>query len=186
LFLINDLLNVSRIQSGKIKMHFTLSPPRAIVDEILSISKINSEKHKLVLEIAENLPDMMLDKEKLKEVMINLISNAIKYSPAGGDVNVRMKVDEANLRIEIQDHGIGIPKEHQSKLFEAFYRVDSSHTASIPGTGLGLTIVKAIVEHHGGRTWFESEVGKGTTFFLLIPARREIKRGEPGSEIGTM
>jgi signal transduction histidine kinase len=129
---------------------------------------------------------MMLDKEKLKEVMINLISNAIKYSPAGGEVNLRMKMDESNLRIEIQDHGIGIAKEHQPKLFEAFYRVDSSHTAAIPGTGLGLTIVKAIVEHHGGRCWFESEVGKGTTFFLLIPARREIKRGELGSEIGSM
>jgi PAS domain S-box-containing protein len=186
LFLINDLLNVSRIQSGKIKMHYTLIQPRVIVDEILNISKINSEKHKLVLDIASGLPDMMLDREKLKEVMINLISNAIKYSPTGGEVNLRMKMDESNLRIEVQDHGIGIPKEHQSKLFEAFYRVDSSHTASIPGTGLGLTIVKAIVEHHGGRCWFESEVGKGTTFFLLIPARREIKRGELGSEIGSM
>ncbi len=186
LFLINDLLNVSRIQSGKIKMHYTLIQPRIIVDEILNISKINSEKHKLLLHIAEGLPDMMLDKEKLKEVMINLISNAIKYSPAGGDVDLTMRVDEANLRIDVQDHGIGIPKEHQSKLFEAFYRVDSSHTASIPGTGLGLTIVKAIIEHHGGRCWFESEVGKGTTFSLLIPARREIKRGEPGSEIGSM
>jgi PAS domain S-box-containing protein len=186
LFLINDLLNVSRIQSGKIKMHYTLIQPRVIVDEILNISKINSEKHKLVLDIAPGLPDMMLDKEKLKEVMINLISNAIKYSPAGGEVNVRMKMDESNLKIEVQDHGIGIPKEHQSKLFEAFYRVDSSHTASIPGTGLGLTIVKAILEHHGGRCGFESEVGKGTTFSLLIPARREIKRGELGSEIGSM
>src|SRR5258708_10846510 len=128
----------------------------------------------------------MLDKEKLKEVMINLISNATKYPPAGGEVNLRMKMDETNLRIEVQDHGIGIPKEHQSKLFEAFYRVDSSHTASIPGTGLGLTIVKAIIEHHGGRCWFESEVGKGTTFFLLIPSRREIKSGELVSEIGSM
>jgi PAS domain S-box-containing protein len=186
LFLINDLLNVSRIQSGKIKMHFTLTPPRAIVDEILNISKINSEKHKLVLEVADGLPDIMLDKEKLKEVMINLISNAIKYSPQGGDVNLRMRMDESNLRIEVQDHGIGIAKEHQSKLFEAFYRVDSSHTAAIPGTGLGLTIVKAITEHHGGRCWFESEVGKGTTFFLLIPARKEIRRGEIGSELGSM
>ena len=186
LFLINDLLNVSRIQSGKIKMHFTLIRPRTIVDEILNISKINSDKHKLVLEIAEDLPEMMLDKEKLKEVMINMISNAIKYSPMGGDVNVRMRMDESNLRIEVQDHGIGIAKEHLSKLFEAFYRVDSSHTAAIPGTGLGLTIVKAIAEHHGGRTWLDSEVGKGTTFFLLIPARREIKRGELGSELGTM
>ncbi len=186
LFLINDLLNVSRIQSGKIKMHFTLIPPRAIVDEILNISKVNSDRHRLVIDIADGLPDMMLDKEKLKEVLINLISNAIKYSPSGGDVNVRMKMDESNLRIEVQDHGIGIPKEHQGKLFEAFYRVDSSHTAAIPGTGLGLTIVKAITEHHGGRCWFESEVGQGTSFFLLIPARREIKRGELGSELGSM
>jgi signal transduction histidine kinase len=122
----------------------------------------------------------------MKEVLINLLSNAIKYSPAGGDVHVRMLLEEGNLRIEVQDPGIGIPAEHQAKLFQAFYRVDNSATASIPGTGLGLVIAKAIVEHHGGRIGFASEAGKGTTFHLLIPVRRELDSRQIGRQMGTM
>ena len=129
---------------------------------------------------------MLLDKEKLKEVFLNLMSNAIKYSPDGGTVHVKMSHHEGNLRVEIRDEGIGISKANQDKIFQAFYRVDSSHTAKIPGTGLGLVIVKAIVEQHGGHTWFESEEGKGTTFFLLIPVRREIRRGDADYTLGTM
>lgn len=180
LFLINDLLNVSRIQSGKMKMNFALTEPKSIVHEVLSISKVQSTKHKIVLEIADGLPEMMLDKEKLKEVMINLMSNAIKYSPEGGNVWVRMRQEESNLRIEIQDQGMGISKENLPKLFNAFYRVDSSITAEIPGTGLGLVIVKAIVEHHGGKIWLDSDLGKGTTFFILIPIKREIMQAVTG------
>jgi PAS domain S-box-containing protein len=186
LFLINDLLNVSRIQSGKIKMNFAPAAPRSVVEEILGISKVQSEKHKLLLEIEEGLPEMLLDREKLKEVLINLVSNAIKYSPQGGNVWVRMRREGANLRIEVQDLGMGISRENQEKLFQAFFRVDSSLTAEIPGTGLGLLIVKAIVENHGGKIWLESEPGKGTTFFILIPIRQEIRRGEVGYDLGSM
>ena len=129
---------------------------------------------------------MLLDKEKLKEVMVNLISNAIKYSPKGGGVRIRLRLEEANLRIDVQDEGIGISPENLPKLFQAFYRVDSSHTAEIAGTGLGLVIVKAIVEHHGGRIWVESEVGKGTCISFLIPVRREINPSEVGRSLGSM
>jgi signal transduction histidine kinase len=186
LFLINDLLNVSRIQAGKMKMHFVPTPPRAVVDEVLSISKLRSDRHELAVEAAPDLPVMLLDKEKLKEVMVNLISNAIKYSPKGGTVRVRLRLEEANLRIDVQDEGIGIAPENLPKLFQAFYRVDSSHTAEIAGTGLGLVIVKAIVEHHGGRIWVESEVGKGTCVSFLIPVRREINPSEVGRSLGSM
>jgi signal transduction histidine kinase len=185
LYLINDLLNVSRIQSGKMKMHYAPTSPRTILDEVRKISRVHSEKHELVAEIDPALPEMLLDKEKLKEVMINLISNAIKYSPAGGKVWVRMRLEEGNLRLEIQDQGIGISPEHREKLFQAFYRVDSSSTAQIPGTGLGLVIVKAIVEHHGGRIWLESAPGQGTTFFVLIPGRREVGRDQLGRQMGS-
>jgi signal transduction histidine kinase len=186
LFLINDLLNVSRIQSGKMKLNVERIPPASIVEEILGISKVQSDKHELVVEIAPGLPPMWLDKEKLKEVTVNLISNAIKYSPKGGKVWVRMFLDGANLRVEIKDQGIGVAKEHLPKLFEAFYRVDSSHTAEIPGTGLGLVIVKAIVEHHGGRVWIDSELGQGTTVGFLLPVRRELNPAEMGRDLGSM
>ncbi|MBI2899555.1 MAG: PAS domain-containing protein [Planctomycetes bacterium] len=180
LFLINDLLNVSRIQSGKMKMHFELCDPRQAVTEVLNISKVQSAMHQIHLELAEDVPAMMVDLDKMKEVMINLLSNAIKYSPNGGGVWVRMRREEANLRIEVQDEGMGIPRENLPKLFQAFYRVDSSLTSEIPGTGLGLVIVKAIVEHHGGRIWLDSEPGKGTTFFILIPVRREAPQQPAG------
>lgn len=180
LYLINDLLNVSRIQSGKMKMHFEPVDPRLIVTEVLNISKVQSAKHQIHLELADGLPAMMLDLEKLKEVMINLLSNAIKYSPDGGNVWVRMRMEESNLRIEIEDQGIGIAQENIPKLFQAFYRVDNSLTYEIPGTGLGLVIVKAIIDHHGGKIWVESEIGKGTKMILLIPMRREIREEPTG------
>ncbi len=186
LFLINDLLNVSRIQSGRMRMNFALIPPRAVADEILGISKLQSEKHQIVPEIADGLPPMLLDKEKMKEVLVNLVSNAIKYSPGGGKVWLRMRLEDRNLRIEVQDQGMGISKENQEKLFQAFARVDASDAAGIPGTGLGLVIAKAIVERHDGRIWLESESGRGTTFFILIPARGEIRPGEAGSELGSL
>jgi len=186
LYLINDLLNVSRIQSGKLKLHFQPTYPRLIVDQIMNISKVQSADHTLEIQVDESLPEMLLDREKMKEALINLVSNAIKYSPRGGTVWIRMRRDASNLRIEVQDQGIGIPEEHQKNLFQAFFRVDSSHTAEISGTGLGLVIVKAIVEHHGGKIWVESRPGSGTTFFILIPIRQEIRRGEPGWELGSM
>ena len=167
-------------------MNFALVPPRTLLDEVLGISKIQSEKHRILPEIAGDLSPMLLDKEKMKEVLINLLSNAVKYSPAGGDIHVRMRAEEQNLRIEVQDHGLGIPKEHRDRLFQAFSRLDTADTAGIPGTGLGLAIAKAIVEHHDGRIGFESEPGRGTTFFVLIPIRKEIRRGEAGSELGSL
>ncbi len=186
LALINDLLNVSRIQSGRIKMNLSPASPRSVVDEIMGISKVQSERHQIVLDAEPDLPELLLDKEKMKEVMVNLISNAIKYSPKGGEVRVRLRREEANLRIDVRDQGVGIPREHQPKIFEAFYRVDTSYTAEIPGTGLGLVIVKAIVEHHGGSVSFESDVGKGTTFTVLLPIRGEIPREERAKDMGSM
>jgi two-component system sensor histidine kinase VicK len=183
LFLINDLLNVSRIQSGKMKMNVERTAPRAVVDEILGISKVHSDKHELVVEVAPDLPLMWLDKE---EVMVNLISNAIKYSPKGGKVWVIMRLDGTNLRIEVKDQGIGIAKENLPNLFQAFYRVDSSHTAEIAGTGLGLVIVKAIVEHHGGRIWIDSEVGQGSVISILLPVLHELNSSELGRQLGSM
>jgi signal transduction histidine kinase len=148
---------------------------------VLRIARVQSDKHKIELDIAPGLPRMMLDRDKIKEVLINLISNAVKYSPDGGAVRVRMKQVESNVQVEIQDEGMGISPENQKKLFQAFYRVDNSLTYEVSGTGLGLAIVKAIVDQHGGRVWCESEVGRGSTFFVLLPIRTEAKREEEPS-----
>lgn len=173
LYLINDLLNISRIQSGKMKLNFEMTDPASLVPEALRIARIRSERHHLVVDVEPGLPPMLLDRDKIREVLINLISNAVKYSPNGGRVGVRMRRAEGNVRIEVQDEGIGISREHQEKLFQMFYRVDSSLTYEVSGTGLGLAIVKAIAEHHGGRVWVESEPGRGSTFFVLLPIRAQ-------------
>ncbi|MBI2933860.1 MAG: GAF domain-containing protein [Planctomycetes bacterium] len=181
LYLINDLLNVSRIQSGRLKMHLEMTAPGALVQEVLKIARVQSEKHEVVVDVAADLPEMLLDRDKIKEVLINLLSNAVKYSPKGGRVWLRLKKLEGNLQIEVQDEGMGIAPENRSKLFQAFYRVDNSSTYEVSGTGLGLAIVKAIVDHHGGRVWVESEVGHGSTFYALLPIRTEARREEEAS-----
>jgi two-component system phosphate regulon sensor histidine kinase PhoR len=128
---------------------------------------VQSTKHKLVVEIADDLPELLMDKDKMKEVSINLVSNAIKYSPEGGNVWIRMSMHEGNLRMEIQDQGMGIAQEHLGHIFDAFYRVDSTLTYKVSGTGLGLAIVKSIVEAHQGTIRVESEPGKGSRFYVL-------------------
>ncbi len=185
LFLIQDLLNVAKIESGKLVLKPELVPPRALLEEILGISKVQSQKHKLTVVIAPDMPDVYADRERMKEVLINMISNAIKYSPKGGEVVVTMDIWEKNVRVRVKDPGIGIAKEHLQKIFEQFFRVDSSLTYEVPGTGLGLTIVKAIVEAHGGKITVESEVGVGSTFTVLFPARRELKSSDWGKAGGS-
>jgi signal transduction histidine kinase len=176
LYLIEDLLNLSRIESGRLQLNLEMTAPSLIVEEIMGLSKLHSDKHRLMMEIEPDLPEMLMDKEKMKEVVINLVSNAIKYSPDGGEVRIKLYLDEGNLRLDVIDQGIGIPKEMRKKIFEQFFRVDSSMTAEIGGTGLGLAIVKSIVEAHGGVIKVESEVGKGSTFSVLLPVRQEKKR----------
>jgi len=171
LALINNLLHVSQIHSGRLKMNLQICDPRACILDILGISKLQSDRHQIVTEFSPHIPRLALDIERMKEVMANLLSNAIKYSPSGGTVWVRMRPEEKNLRIEVQDQGIGIPPEHLPNLFQPFYRVDSSTTSEIPGTGLGLVIAEAIVSDHGGRIWVDSEPGKGSTFSILLPMR---------------
>jgi signal transduction histidine kinase len=148
---------------------------------VLRIARVQSEKHQIVQEIAAGLPPLMLDRDKIKEVFINLLSNAIKYSPKGGRVWLRMRREENNLRLEVQDEGMGIAAEHQAKLFQPFFRVDNSLTYEVSGTGLGLAIVKAIVDQHGGRVWVTSETGKGSLFTVLLPIRTQARREEEPS-----
>ena len=109
-----------------------------------------------------------IDPDRLREVIGNLIDNAIKYTTEGG-IAVDITSDEHNVTISVKDTGVGIPKEDISHLFQKFYRVDSSFTREVGGTGLGLYISRKIIEDSGGQVWVESELGKGSTFFVQIP-----------------
>ena len=127
------------------------------------------EKHlKFKLNIAENLPDIRADVFKLEQMFINLIDNAIKYTEKG-EIQVSIAREDSSVKISVKDTGIGIPKEHLSRIFERFYVIDKSRSRKMGGTGLGLSIVKHIVQAHNGTIEVESEVERGSTFTLKLP-----------------
>ena len=169
--LISDLLNVSRIESGRaLEVNYTWVDPNNLIERVLNAQRSYAEKHRLIADFEEPLPQMMVDEDKFDQILTNLISNAIKYSPRGGDVIVTgSAVDDGTVEIKVIDQGIGIPEDKLDKIFERFERVDNRDTREAGGTGIGLYLVKHLVEAHGGRIWVESEVGKGSTFTFQLP-----------------
>jgi len=194
--LINNLLEASRIQAGTLKLEMgDVSVPRlaAKVVERFRVSlqtspgtpaRTETPKYDLQLDFPSDFPPLLADEERLQEVFSNLLSNAIKYSPDGGTIRVGGRVIVATTRASrhpfgetdyaefyVSDQGIGIPAAQQAKLFEPFYRVDSSLGRRTQGVGLGLFLCRAIIEGHGGRIWVESIPGKGSTFRFTLPLR---------------
>jgi signal transduction histidine kinase len=123
----------------------------------------------MTCEIAEELPSFSGDRGGMEAIFVNLISNAIKYTPKGGNVNVTLNKTGKDIRLRVADNGIGIPPSDIDRIFEKFYRIKTEETRSISGSGLGLSIVKGIVDAHRGSVRAESEVGKGTTFDISLP-----------------
>lgn len=169
--LIENLLNTSLIESGRLKLDLKMVHPPELVEEVLPLSKLQSTKHPISVVAAADLPMVLVDKARMKEVMVNLIGNAIKYSPDGGAITVTMSVEDGTVRIDIADRGIGIPEEHRGKLFERFYRVDSSLTYKVSGTGLGLSIVKKVIEAHNGSIRVGDNPGGGSVFTIRLPLK---------------
>ena len=178
--LIEDLLNVSRLASGAMKLNLDEGDPSELVPEAVSVSRVQSARHRIITRVEPGVPRMVFDRNKLKEILINLVSNAIKYSPSGGTITLSMGVRENNLRIDVEDQGIGISEEDQKNLFQQFFRVDGSMSAQVGGTGLGLAIVKGIAEAHGGTVTVRSAPGKGSVFSVILPVRMEAPK--PGGE----
>jgi CheY-like chemotaxis protein len=140
-----------------------------------------SERHSIELDHPEQPLSVVGERDRIAQVVGNLISNAIKYSPDGGPVEVEAKQRNGSIRIAVSDHGLGIPADQQRKLFTKFFRVDTSDTREIGGTGLGLALVREIVEAHGGRVGFESEEGAGSTFWFELPAPAPARSESYGS-----
>ncbi|MBI4230325.1 MAG: PAS domain-containing protein [Planctomycetes bacterium] len=182
--LIENLLNVSRIESGKLHLVLAAVDPSELVRSIEKVSRVQSERHTLILEVAQGMPQVNLDADKMKEVLLNLVSNAVKYSPAGGRVWLRAFPREGNLWFEVADEGLGISEENQKNLFEKFFRVDSEATRNIRGTGLGLAITRSIVQAHGGTLHVASTLGKGSTFTVVLPVHGA--QGRQEVDLGTV
>ena len=169
--LVNDLLDISRLESGKLSV--TLQPTnlrkltQSTLDDLGTL--IREKGHRL--SVAEGrAPVVMADPQLLRQVIVNLTSNAIKYTPPGGEISIALAVEDGGMaRWAITDRGIGIPKASLARLFEKFYRADNAHTVETEGTGLGLYLVRLIVEKLSGQVWCESEEGRGSTFIFTLP-----------------
>ncbi len=178
--LINDLLNTSRIEAGEsLKPNYTKVETKTLLEKVIMIQKQSTNRHTLKLDMRGEIPDIVGDEDKLDQVLTNLLNNAIKYSPNGGDITLHAMVDGDELLVGIEDQGLGIPKDHLNKVFDKFHRVNNEDNRRIYGTGLGLYLVKHLVETvHMGRIWAESEVGKGSTFLFRIPTHLDIDKAK--------
>jgi len=165
---VDDLLNVSRIQSGQIiTEQQPLDLPEVVREAVQSVAV--DEKHSVVFDFPKDLSPVVGDRDKLIQVLINLVDNAVKYSPQGGKVTIAARQEPERMVVSVSDQGIGIAPEDREKIFTTFSRIRRPEVEKIHGTGLGLYIVKALVELMGGEIWVESELGKGSTFFFSLP-----------------
>lgn len=179
--LIDDLLNTARIEAGEsLKPNYTEFSYKELLEKVLMIQKQATHKHTLLLRIEGDLPATIIgDQDKLDQVLTNLLNNAIKYAPGGGDIIIHAKVDGDEILTGVQDQGLGIPADHVGKVFEKFHRVNNEDNRKIYGTGLGLFLVKHLIEGvHLGTIWCESEVGVGSTFWFRIPVRLDIEKAK--------
>ena len=169
--LINDWLDMTRIKAGEVVEKFEPLDISSILTDAIGFMRPQAKMRKIALEIdaPANLKKIKGDKESLKMMFTNLISNGIKFNHEGGSVLIKAKEQEDHIVIEVSDTGISIIKEDLPFIFDEFFRVKSDKTRNIAGTGLGLSIVKKIAEAHSGSIKVESELGKGSTFFVILP-----------------
>jgi signal transduction histidine kinase len=170
--LIDDLLDISKIQAGKITFAEEAVDVDALVNEVVENLQQTASQHQISIE-GRAQREIVGDRERLGQVVINLITNAIKYSPGAERITVHLACTPDTLTVSVQDFGIGIPKAQQEKVFERFYRVYSDQTRTSSGLGIGLYIAHQIIEQHNGKMWVESVEGQGSTFSFSLPAVRE-------------
>ena len=173
-FLIEDLLTISELESGRITMNLQSVRLHPLVDRVLEDFKTQAESRHVVL--SNQMPELTAraDSERLQQVLGNLIGNAIKYGRSDGHVGVTGRMANGSIiELCVQDDGPGIPAESLERVFERFYRVDKARSREQGGTGLGLSIVKHIVQSHGGKVWAKSEPGKGAAFYFTLPVKQE-------------
>ena len=169
--MVNELLDISRIESGKVTMNIAPYDLKEIINptEDLLSGQLKERQIYLTTDISPEAHMVLADKAQISRVFINLIGNAMKFTPAQGKITIRSHKADKMVQVDLADTGCGIPEEAQEAIFEEFFRVDNAINQEVKGTGLGLALVKYIIEAHGGRIWVKSKIGSGSTFSFTLP-----------------
>ncbi len=167
--IISELLDLERMKAGRMSLNMDTVQLNALLKGAVARAEAGTRNHIFTMRLDERIVNVQADNDKLTQVMANLLSNAIKYSPHGGEILITSQLEGEDIHIQIQDRGIGMPEDALAHLFTPFYRVETTTTRYIQGTGLGLPIVKEIMEMHQGNVWAESTLGQGSTFHILFP-----------------
>jgi signal transduction histidine kinase len=167
--MITEMLDLDKMESGRMELHPEPVNLNAIVSEAVDRVRPNAPQHPLSVRLDPTLGEISGDRDKLTQVVDNLLNNAVKYSPNGGEIVVSTRLEGSSAHVVVRDHGMGIPKEALQSIFERYGRVESVATRHIQGTGLGLPIVRQIMQLHGGTVWAESTVGEGSVFHVTLP-----------------
>jgi signal transduction histidine kinase len=167
--MINEMLDLDKMESGRMELHHEAVDLNAIVAEAAERASPSASTHPLTLRLDPALGELTGDRDKLTQVVANILNNAVKYSPKGGEIVLSTRVEGQSAHLIVRDHGMGIPRESLEAIFERYGRIENRATRHIQGTGLGLPIVRQIVQLHGGTVWAESTVGEGSVFHVTLP-----------------
>jgi signal transduction histidine kinase len=175
--LVSDLTDISRIESGNLRLEPREVPVWDVIDEVVTLTRtqVTQKNQTVTVDIPHELPKSWCDRNRLAQILTNLVSNANKYTQEGGAIVIHATRDNKMIMIKIEDNGLGMTAEDQQKLFSKFFRSADDKVREAPGTGLGMSITKNLIELQGGKVWFESEVRKGTSFYFTVPIHSEME-----------
>ncbi|MBI5033108.1 MAG: PAS domain-containing protein [Chloroflexi bacterium] len=166
--IIDNLLDMSQIEAGALRITKEPSQIRQLIREVVDGMRMRTESHYFVVDLPAEMPQIMMDPRRIRQVLTNLIGNAIKYTPRG-QITVSCEVEADRVVVSVADQGAGVPPEFRDKIFERFFQIDGASTRRVGGSGLGLSISRGIIEAHQGKIWVESGQGQGSTFRFTLP-----------------
>lgn len=175
--LISDILDLSKVEAGKMELYYNSISMKDFLANIVAAFRVQSQQKQLAMSYhVEEVEEVTADITRLKQILFNLVSNAVKFTPDHGSIEIAARPRDEFVEISVKDSGIGIRKEDQQIIFQEFRQLDASFTRKYEGTGLGLALTRKLVELHGGKVWVESEEGRGSTFFVLLPNREKVAK----------